>query len=716
MSPPRSNSPSLNGSYESDHSSDNDDTKRTDEPASSNQYQKPKPYSDQKHLKGKGNKPTRPTHFLCFPLVTEASVPQLAESLGKFRAMTTAPVASAQQGADDTPEREVDASGADSADGVDDKLKIIPSSAHRPPGTFHLTIGTMDLSQKSDMLKAVKVLKGLEYGAILQKVDTQLSPAGNPREIALDATGPAATIRAPDDQLAANGTASTSTNTSTAPAKTAQPASPPAPAKDSYRSTVSKIDRAILHATPDTRDIKAYKQAASTSPPTSTPLSPTSPTSPTQSTPAHRRELSQLSSPAYHNRNSSQESAVSHLTTSSIAPSIAQSQTSYAPSTYAPSIASSITATGEHGNVHHGNRYGVSGYKETVSTIDRYVDKTYDTAQRAKAKARTLRPSEMRERIRNRSSRSGSKGMGLESLRRDVSPPGRHGSVSGSVVTERRGLLDDGASTVNGDAGSLYTVNTNTTTRTDATERPQPGTTRAAAVPASALDERPMSPSPPSTGPAAMETTSLSVEHVQNQSNKQGHGESSSSSAKIKPITISLSGLGTFPSPSKARVFYAPPSSPTTHDSHPDQVDRLLAFANELKTVFMEQGILRNEGRELVLHATVANMSKATSKGGKGERGGKGRWKPRADTIDARDILAHFNSGASGTGSFTWASDVPVDRVRICKMGAIKADTARDYMRGVDREVLGMVYPAIEVDGEGEGEGLGKVKAEVSFA
>jgi hypothetical protein len=54
-------------------------------------YQRTIPYSDQKQTgKGKANQ-KRPTHFVCFPLVTDQSVPQLVESLKHFRDVTTAP-------------------------------------------------------------------------------------------------------------------------------------------------------------------------------------------------------------------------------------------------------------------------------------------------------------------------------------------------------------------------------------------------------------------------------------------------------------------------------------------------------------------------------------------------------------------------------------------------------------------------------------------------
>ena len=58
-----------------------------------------------------------PTHFLCIPLVTGASRPQLAASLGSFRADVSAPPEAGGFG--------------------------IPETAVRPVGTIHLTLGVM---------------------------------------------------------------------------------------------------------------------------------------------------------------------------------------------------------------------------------------------------------------------------------------------------------------------------------------------------------------------------------------------------------------------------------------------------------------------------------------------------------------------------------------------------------------------------------------------
>ena len=75
--------------------------------------------------------------------------------------------------------------------------------------------------------------------------------------------------------------------------------------------------------------------------------------------------------------------------------------------------------------------------------------------------------------------------------------------------------------------------------------------------------------------------------------------------------------------------------------------------------------------------------------------------------VDGRKILDFFNRDTEGTDRVIWARDVKVDRVRICKMGAVQSE---DLM-------LGMVYPAVEVEWSGEEGGRqGMETAEVVFA
>lgn len=729
MSSRRSISPSLTGSSESSEdgsdqegrisSLENRSGNAFDAEAQSSHHE-PQPYSDQKNLAngmGKiGPNPKRPTHFLCFPLVTDTSVPQLAESLKRFREITTTSAKSTQDGAaDGTPEREIDDPRATSVNGTspadigDDRLKVIPASAHRPPGTFHLTIGTMELSQESDMLRAIRLLKTLDYNSILSKIDQQLSSSTNPREIYLDATSMYSNTIVPQNA---------NTNTSTKPSdpyrntvskidRAILHATPNtsfhaanASQTTSYRDTVSKIDRAIMHATPDTRDSRSPKASASAT----TQNNANTPAT-TSKTPSHRTDLSESFS--QQQRNSSQESGLSYLTTSSLAPSVAE------PSTV------------------HGNRYGVSGYKETVSTIDRYVDKTYDTAQKARMKARGLRPSEMRERMRRRGKSGGAGGNGLDSLKRDVSPP------ASVATTQRRLLSEDGTSTLNGgdaDGGSLYTVTTN---RTDATERPNQAR---AVLPADVLGPLPVTGGSSHPHPHPDHHSTDNVDGDGTAPAAKGASEAKASTTPTStpaqpqptpnPLVISLQGLATFPSPSKTRVFYAPPLDPA---------HRLLLFANGIRQAFLDAGVLRDEGRELVLHATVANMSYVSRRVGGHAGGGKGRGKrraghKRAETVDATGVIEFFNAmdrdesggnAGGGRSRFVWADEILVDTVRICKMGAVKAE-------GDEEAVLGMVYPAVEVDIDAGSEGgseadLGvhgksrkggggeKVKAEVVF-
>ncbi|RMZ74838.1 hypothetical protein DV737_g5693, partial [Chaetothyriales sp. CBS 132003] len=132
---------------------------------------KTQPYSDQKHLrssrKASAQTTKRDTHFICFPLVTDHSIPQLAASLARFRRATTITP-------EITPETRRDGDEECNEDEPEDELKILPAVVHRPPGTFHLTIGTMDLSEKSEKERAVRVLKGLDLRGMLADVEREV--------------------------------------------------------------------------------------------------------------------------------------------------------------------------------------------------------------------------------------------------------------------------------------------------------------------------------------------------------------------------------------------------------------------------------------------------------------------------------------------------------------------------------------------------------------
>ncbi|KAF7874039.1 hypothetical protein EAF04_002711 [Stromatinia cepivora] len=85
----------------------------------------------------------RPTHFLCLPLVTPSSRPQLQSSLSVFKtdviAQTLSPLSTSTSTS--TPR--------------------IPEKAIRPLGTLHLTIGVMNLETAEKLNGAIKILNSI---------------------------------------------------------------------------------------------------------------------------------------------------------------------------------------------------------------------------------------------------------------------------------------------------------------------------------------------------------------------------------------------------------------------------------------------------------------------------------------------------------------------------------------------------------------------------
>ncbi|KAH7090778.1 AKAP7 2'5' RNA ligase-like domain-containing protein [Paraphoma chrysanthemicola] len=161
-------------------------------------------------------------------------------------------------------------------------------------------------------------------------------------------------------------------------------------------------------------------------------------------------------------------------------------------------------------------------------------------------------------------------------------------------------------------------------------------------------------------------------------------------------LTVSLEGLVPMQEATKTSILYASPQ---------DVTGRLMPFAQALRKRFVDGGWVLDEGRELKLHATIINTIYA--KAGARGRGGKGKDAsnkigdgemglreqepsientPKFDSdhdekidttaghgpnarswlrFDARGLIEEFKD-------FTWADDVRIDRVQICKMGAKK--------------------------------------------
>ncbi|KAL5115980.1 hypothetical protein ACEQ8H_006097 [Pleosporales sp. CAS-2024a] len=153
-------------------------------------------------------------------------------------------------------------------------------------------------------------------------------------------------------------------------------------------------------------------------------------------------------------------------------------------------------------------------------------------------------------------------------------------------------------------------------------------------------------------------------------------------------LSINLCGLEPMHTPEKTSILYAKPT---------DEMQRLYPFACALRDEFASKGLLEVKKKELKknlkLHATIINTIYA-----KPERVKKSRLKesfkhlelegsPHHDatkhedgaatsqdekkkvehqiTFDAREMIERYKD-------FTWAKDVRIDRVQICKMGSKK--------------------------------------------
>ena len=72
----------------------------------------------------------------------------------------------------------------------DSSLRIIPPAAHRPPGTFHLTLGTMALSSPTEMHRAIDLLGSLNLQSMLALTSTPSQPEHSATQQPPRATAP----------------------------------------------------------------------------------------------------------------------------------------------------------------------------------------------------------------------------------------------------------------------------------------------------------------------------------------------------------------------------------------------------------------------------------------------------------------------------------------------------------------------------------------------
>ena len=145
----------------------------------------------------------RATHFLCFPISSDTTIHDLSSSIAHFRDISTdnsrsKPRRRLETRPDGTThvvvEHDVDTGEPTTGRGYEDKsviegpstnsqhkldnLQVLPPIAHRAAGTYHLTVGTMNLNEEAEMVRAKELLQSLDLGNILRQA-ARGAPAGS---------------------------------------------------------------------------------------------------------------------------------------------------------------------------------------------------------------------------------------------------------------------------------------------------------------------------------------------------------------------------------------------------------------------------------------------------------------------------------------------------------------------------------------------------------
>lgn len=172
---------------------------------------------------GPGKRPPL-THFLCVPMDTRISRPQLEASLQRFKSNVVSAHGTTQNGAPEPGDTAMtdaritlcDAATEDRGPTIDvaldsEELPQLPERAVRPVGTLHLTLGVMSLMEDDSIKGAAELLESLDLDGMLrdaalqpQKVDRTASTNQPKEEVSQSG-------QEPDQKATPEATASTST-------------------------------------------------------------------------------------------------------------------------------------------------------------------------------------------------------------------------------------------------------------------------------------------------------------------------------------------------------------------------------------------------------------------------------------------------------------------------------------------------------------------------
>lgn len=146
-----------------------------------------------------------------------------------------------------------------------------------------------------------------------------------------------------------------------------------------------------------------------------------------------------------------------------------------------------------------------------------------------------------------------------------------------------------------------------------------------------------------------------------------GGSNDGSQLSKANGLSLTIRGLYSIQPAAKAAVLYASPSDPE---------GILYNFCKQLQKPFQDCGLMIDENRPLLLHATIINTIYVKNSGGSGARGKR---RERL-TIDARDLLSRYDD-------YLWAEKMPITRVTLCRMGAKPIEGTDDAAYEVEAEV-----------------------------
>ncbi|KAK4061594.1 uncharacterized protein Triagg1_10223 [Trichoderma aggressivum f. europaeum] len=146
-----------------------------------------------------------------------------------------------------------------------------------------------------------------------------------------------------------------------------------------------------------------------------------------------------------------------------------------------------------------------------------------------------------------------------------------------------------------------------------------------------------------------------------------GGSNDGSQPSKTNGLSLTIRGLHSMQPAERAAVLYAPPSDPE---------GILYNFCKQLQKPFQDAGLMIDENRPLLLHATIINTIYVKNNSG---GGGRGKKRERL-TINARDLLSRYDD-------YLWAEKMPVTRVTLCRMGAKPIPGTDDAAYEVEAEV-----------------------------